>query len=119
MIMVGTLIDVPRREFQLEPRSALIQYQLSETGQQEAIKRKLDEKRDQEQGGVITLPGDIYLFRLDSEGQLGADVPGLAVDEPPKDFEAALELLRRRKAEEAAYLKKQQLATGRSPTDPY
>ena len=94
----------------MEPRSVLIRYELSEKGQREAIKRALSAERQQVQGGVITAPEDVDLFKPDSEGQLAADLPG-PLDEPP-DFETALKLLRR----VAEYLKKQQLATGRLPT---
>ena len=100
----------------MEPRTALIRYQLSEVGQREAVKRGLDAARQQEQGGVITLPEDVHIFGLDSEGQLARDLPGPPLDAPPENFEAALQLLRRRKAEEAEYLAQQRSATGRPPT---
>jgi hypothetical protein len=100
----------------MEPRTALIRYQLSEIGRREAVKRGLTAARQQEQGGVITLPEDVDLFKLDSDGQLARDLPGPPLDDPPENFEAALQLLRRRNAEEAEFLGKQRRATGRLPT---
>jgi hypothetical protein len=100
----------------MEPRTALIRYQLSEAGQREDVKRGLTAARQQEQGGVITLPEDVHIFGLDSEGQLARDLPGPPLDAPPENFDAALQLLRRRNAEETEFLEQQRRAIGHLPT---
>ncbi len=99
----------------MEPIIALIKYQLSEDGQREALRRGLPADKCQEHIGEVS-PRDVKLFKVAADGQLAQEVPGLALDQAIEGFEAALQVLRLRKRQEAEYLERQQRADGQPPT---
>jgi hypothetical protein len=95
---------------------ALIKYQLSEIGQREALRRGLPGERSREHLGEIASPEDLDLFNVAADGQLSQEIPGLPLDQPVEGFEAALQVLRRRKRDQAEFLERQQHAIGQLPT---
>ena len=100
----------------MKPKIAVLKYQLSATGQREALRRGLPAERSHEQLGEITSPEDVDLFNVDAEGRLAQEIPGLPLDQPVESFEAALEVLRNRKREQTEFLESQQRAIGPLPT---